>query len=199
MFGVSRFKRRCMGAPAREDANSLLAQLCLRSGAMTVSDKAIWPGGSGAENDLAIFEAAAFIYSLTYIRYAKGGDTLNDLIGTYDFHPDDIEETAKEIFKDAAQVIIAAYVDEARTEDAPARSRFASRVKPYMLSDDALQEFAGVLASLTHQKRTLDFTRDLKAHASLMSLYPTIIMECLKAAAQIVRLELEGKLEERSE
>ncbi|MBK8841016.1 MAG: hypothetical protein IPO30_20840 [Hyphomonadaceae bacterium] len=67
-----------------------------------------------------------------------------------------------------------------------------------MLSDDALQEFAGVLASLTHQKRTLDFTRDLK-HASLMSLYPTIIMECLKAAAQIVRLELEGKLEERSE
>lgn len=121
------------------------------------------------------------------------------MIGTYDFHPDDIEETAKEVFKGVPQLIIGAYVDETRTEDATARSRFASRVKPYMLSDDVLQEFAGVLASLTHQKPTLNFMKDLKQHASLMSLYPTVIMECVKAAAQIVRLELEGKFEDASE
>lgn len=195
MFGTSRFKRRCMSVPVRENAKNLLAFLCLRSGAMIVSDKAIWPGGSSAENDLAAFEAAAFIYSLTYIRYAKGGDSLNELIGTYDFHPDDIQETAKEIFKDAVHVIIAVYVDETRAEEASARSRFASRVKPYMLSDNALQEFAGVLASLKPQKHRLDFMKDLKEHAALMALYPTIITECLKAVAQIVRLELEGKFE----
>ena len=199
MFGASKFKRRCMSVPVRENAKNLLAYLCLRSGAMIVSDKAIWPGGSGAENDLAAFEAAAFIYSLTYIRYAKGGDSLNELIGTYDFHPDDIQETAKEIFKDAVHVIIAVYVDETRSEEAAARSRFASRVRPYMLSDDALQEFAGVLASLKKQKHAPDLMKSLTQHASLMSLYPTIISACLKAVAEIVRFELEGKFEDASD